>query len=208
MDFGWLPLAAFILTAIGWISRELWRWRKAKRQAAHDASETLRDKKALLEDLISKIEDAGQKEKLQLQLDEVNAALLGLYKERLYHTLKEAGLPTEEMLIANGQRRLKPEHARQFNEVIEEVRLLSQPDVARSLLLLLGNAYYYTDQYQDAMDIYNKILKISPDDPITLNNRGATYEELGRYDDALTDYNNSLELMPDHLMSYTVEVSH
>ena len=64
MDFGWLPIAAFILTAIGWISRELWRWRKAKSQAAHDASETLKDKKALHEEMISKIKEASQKEEL------------------------------------------------------------------------------------------------------------------------------------------------
>lgn len=66
MDFGWLSLAAFILTAIGWISRELWRWRKAKRQAALDASETLKDKKTLLEDMIFRTEDASQKKELHI----------------------------------------------------------------------------------------------------------------------------------------------
>jgi len=198
MDIGWLPLGAFILTALGWLSRELWRWRKARRQAAYDSSQTLKDKKTLLEEVISKTEDTKRKDDLNNQLEEVNAALLGLYSERLYHTLKEAGLPTEEMLIADGQRGLQPEQARRFSEDIEEVTLLSRPVLTRSILLMLGNAYYYADQYQDAKDIYDKILKVSPDDPIALNNRGAAYQLLGRHDESLADYNRSLEMRPDH----------
>ena len=52
MDVGnqdWLaPFVAFLVATIGWISREIWLRRKAKRQAAHDAGKILADKKKLL----------------------------------------------------------------------------------------------------------------------------------------------------------------
>jgi tetratricopeptide (TPR) repeat protein len=197
MDFGWLPLAAFILTALGWISRELWRWRKAKGQAAHDASETLKDKKALLEDLISKIEDAGQKEELQLQLDEVNAALLGLYAKRLRHTLKEAGLPAEEMLIADGRNNIQPQETAQLKGITEELKELP-PFISAQDLLVLGDAYYHMRQYLDAEKIYDQILNLSPDNPDVLNNRGILLRQLERYEESLADFNRSLQIRPNH----------
>ncbi len=177
MDFGWLPLAAFIITAIGWISRELWSWQKAKRQAAHDASETLKDKKALLEDLISKIEDAGQKEELQLQLEEVNAALLGLNTQRLRQTLKDASLPPEEMLIADGRRQLKPQEAAKLKGITDQLKTLP-PFISTQDLFVLGNAYFYMQKYKEAKNVFDKILDLNPNNPDALNSRGVTYTNL------------------------------
>ena len=202
MDGNWLPLAAFILTAIGWISRELWRWRKAKGQAAHDASETLKDKKALLEEMISKIEDTSQKEELQVQLDEVNAALLGLHSERLRRTLKTAGLPPEEALIADGLSQLQPQ---QVDQLKGEIAELQEIPLSNSIwdLLALGNAYYYAEQYEDAKAIYDRIIHLNPNNPSTLMSRGITHGQLGRYDEALADLNRSLELRPDEPTTLT-----
>lgn len=39
-------ILALILTAVGWLSREIWRYRKAIRQAGRDATEILNQKKA------------------------------------------------------------------------------------------------------------------------------------------------------------------
>ncbi len=197
MDFSVLPLAAFILTAIGWLSREIWRWRKAKRLAAEDAVNTLNQRKALLEDMISKVEDDDSKQTLVAQLDEVNVALLGLYGERLRHTLKQAGLPPEEMLIADGRSRLQPQQVDQLKKITAEVKALP-PSLSVYDLLAQGNAYYYAEQYEDAKDIYDRILNLNPNDPATLNNRGLVYAKLERYEEALADFNRSLELNPDH----------
>lgn len=196
MDGNWLPLAAFILTAIGWLSRELWRWRKAKGQAAHDASETLKDKKTLLEEMISKIEDASQKEELQLQLDEVNAALLGLQTERLRRTLKDAGFPPEEILTADGQRQLKPQESVKIEKIISEVNVLP-PILSVRDLLLLGSAYYLLEKYEKAKNIYSKIIDANPYDHDALQFRGTAYIRLKKYEEALADFNRALELKPN-----------
>ena len=197
MDIGWLPLAAFILTAIGWLSREIWRWRKVKRLATEDAVSTLNQKRALIESLISKADDSKDRNNLIAQLDEVNAALLGLYTKRLRNTLKEAGLPTEDALIADGQSRLNPQEVAQLSKVIEEVNALPLFLSAQDLLVL-GNAHYYMNRYQDAKNIFDQLLKLNPDDVTILFNRGTAYANLGKYEEALADFNRYLELKPDN----------
>ena len=197
METANLYLAGLILTAIAWVSRELWHRRSAKRQAAHDASKILNERKTLLEELISKTQDKLRKNELKTQLDEVNAALLGLQTKRLRQTLKDADLPPEETLIANGRKRLQPQQVNSIKKVIAELKTLP-PFASVQDLLTLGNAYYYAEQFKDAKDTYDKILNLNPDEPATLTNRGVTYDELGRYDEALADYNRSLELRPDY----------
>jgi len=196
MDTSWLPLAAFILTAIGWISREVWRWQKAKRLATEDAVNTLHQKKALIKDLISKTGDSNDKDTLIAQLNEVDVALMALLTQRLRQTLKDVGLPTEAALIANGQSQLKPQEAAQLNKVIKEANALPLSSSIQDLQIL-GDAYYHTKQYQNAKDTYDKILKLNPDNPFALNNRGVIYTMLERYDEALSNYSHALELKPD-----------
>jgi len=197
MDAGWLPLGAFILTAIGWISREIWQWRKAKRLATEDAVTTLNQKKALIDDMISKAHDSSNKVNLTTQLDEVNAALAGLYGKRLRQTLKDAGLPTEEELIANGRTQLQPQEINRLEQVVAEIEALP-PSLSIEVLRVLGNAYYYMEQYQDAKNIFNQLLKLNPDDVAILFNRGNAYANLGEYKEALADFNRYLELKPDN----------
>jgi len=191
-----VPAIAFLIPAIGLLIREIHYRRKAKRQAAHDSSVILKERKTLLEEMIPKAHDSTSKETLQTQLDEVNALLLGLYSERLRHTLREAGLPPEEALVADGRSRLQPEEATRLEASIEELKALP-PSLSSKDLMVLGNAYYHMEQYQEAKNIYDKILDLNPNDPTTLNNRGVTYDDLERYDESLADYNRSLELRPD-----------
>ncbi len=196
METANLYLAGLILTAIAWVSRELWHRRSAKRQAAHDASKILNERKTLLEELISKTQDKLRKNELKTQLDEVNAALLGLQTKRLRQTLKDADLPPEETLIANGRKRLQPQQVNSIKKVIAELKTLP-PFASVQDLLTLGNAYYYAEQYQDAKDTYDKILNLKPDDPVALCNRGAALVKSKRYKEAIDDFNRSLELKPN-----------
>lgn len=201
MDSGipaWImPVALLVGGAIGWLSSQYWQHRRAKRQAADDASKILNEKKKLLTELISDTKKVKQREELTAQLEEVNAALLGLHSERLRSNLKDAGLPPEAALIADGLSQLKPQQVTKLKEEVAAVESLPLSDSIPDLLTL-ANAYYYSGQYQDAKDIYDKILDLNPNDPVALYNRGITYDELERYDEALADYNRSLELRPDN----------
>jgi len=199
MDGGMLALIISVATlaggAIGWLFRQYWYLRAAQRQASNDASTILKERKTLLQEMLNEIEDASQKEELRLQLDEVNTALFGLHSERLRRTLKAAGLPPEEALIADGLSQLQPQQVDQLKEEIAELQTLPQSDSIWDLLAQ-GNAYYYAEQYEDAKDTYDRILNLNSNDPATLNNRGVVYYHLERYEEALTDLNRSLELKP------------
>lgn len=201
MDFGIqnviVPLVAFLVPAIGLLIREIHYRRKAKRQAALDAGKILNEKKALIEEMMAKIDDDSQKEELHSELERVNAALWGLHEKRLAQTLKDAGLPPKETLIAGGRRWLQRQQVVQLKKVIEEVKSPPPPISAQDFLLMLANAYYHVQRYRDTKSIYDQILNLNPDDPDALNNRGVTYAKLGRYDEALADFNQSLELRPD-----------
>ncbi|MBA7519650.1 Beta-barrel assembly-enhancing protease [subsurface metagenome] len=206
MDGGILTLVisgvALAGGAVGWLFRQYWYYRQAKKQAARDAGTILKERKTLLQEMLNEIEDTSQKEELRLQLDEVNTALLGLHSERLRRTLKAAGLPPEEALIADGLSQLQPQQVDQLKGEIAELQTLPQSDSIWDLIAL-GNAYYYAEQYEDAKDIYNRILKLHPHDPFILFNRGVAYGQLGRYYEALADFNRSLELSPNKPGSLT-----
>jgi tetratricopeptide (TPR) repeat protein len=196
-EYVWLaPLIAFLVPAIGWGFREYWQRRNAKRQAAGDAGKILSDKKKLLEEMISGTKEAKRKKELNAQLDEVNAALLGLYAKRLRHTLEEAGLPQEEELIADGRRQLKPQEAAKLESIIAKVNALP-PFFSTRDLLSLGSAYYSLGRYEEAKNIYSRILAINPYDHDAFQFRGATNIRLGKDKDALADFNRALELNPN-----------
>ncbi len=196
MDATTATLIGLILTAAGWLSREIWRYRKAKSQAGHDATEILRQRKAHLEDMISKSQDYDSKERLRIQLDETNAAILGLYTQRLRQTIEDAGLPHEEMLIEDGRSQLKPQQVTRLRAAVREVRALP-PSRSAPDLLVLGYAYYHMEQYEEAISVYDRILNLYPNDPATLNSRGMAYQGLKKYEEALADHNLSLELRPN-----------
>lgn len=201
MDSGslaWIiPLAALVGGAIGWFSQQYWRYRVAKREATTDATQILKDQIDDLEKNISKTDDNSQKKELRAQLDRKKDQLRGLYTINLRRSLKDAGLPSEDLLAAAGRTPLKPQQVDELKKEIAAVESLPLSDLIPELLTL-AQAYYYSDLYEDAERIYDRILNLSPDDPLTLNNRGSAYEKLGKYDEALADFNRSLELRPDY----------
>lgn len=180
MDGGTLTLvisgAALIGGAIGWLGRQYWYRREARRQAAYDASESLKGKKALLEDKIAKTKDSGLKNRLVSQRDEVDQMLFALQGEILRHALKDANLSNEENLIADGRSHLKPQEVTPLKHGAEKVGAL--PSLTIRDLFALARAYYDAHQYQDAKRINDIILTLNPNDPDALNNRGVIYAHL------------------------------
>ena len=188
--------ATLIGGAIGWLVSQYWQRRNAMRQAAREANEILIEKKTSLEQGISKIENPSNKEKLLAQLAEVNHAIWGLHSHRLQRTLRDAGLPSEETLIADGRSWLQPQQVTLLKEITAEIGALST-FLSTEDLLVLGKAYYHMEQYQDAKDVYDKIIDLNPNFPAALANRGVIYIHMERYDEAIVDYAHALELRPD-----------
>jgi tetratricopeptide (TPR) repeat protein len=162
-DYAWLaPLIAFIVPAIGWLFRELHFRRERKGKATADATQILKDQIADLEKRISKTDNSSRKKELRTQLDRKNDQLRGLNAINLRRTLKDAGL-SEDLLAAEGKAPLKPQQVNELKREIAAVESLPPSDSIPDLLTL-ANAYYYSGQYKDAKDLYDKILTSNPDD--------------------------------------------
>ena len=59
------------------------------------------------------------------------------------------------------------------------------------------------EKAEEAIDHYNKTLRITPDNAGVYNDRGNAYYELGQYQRAIEDYNEAIRLKPDYAMAYT-----
>lgn len=51
-------------------------------------------------------------------------------------------------------------------------------------------------RYEESLSDFDKVIQISPDDPVAYRNRAIVYSNLGRLQDALNDYDKSLKLDP------------
>lgn len=78
MDISWLPLAAFIITAAGWITREVWRWIIANRQEEHEKMELLKFAMEIIITRIREETDPDVIQKLDTKLKDLDDALIDM----------------------------------------------------------------------------------------------------------------------------------
>uniref|UniRef100_UPI00258A1BFB tetratricopeptide repeat protein n=1 Tax=uncultured Brachyspira sp. TaxID=221953 RepID=UPI00258A1BFB len=52
--------------------------------------------------------------------------------------------------------------------------------------------------YEEAIEDFDKAIKLNPDNTDAYNNRGFTKENLGLYEEAFKDYKKALELDPNN----------
>ena len=65
-------------------------------------------------------------------------------------------------------------------------------------LALLGDKYFETGRYIQAIEIYKKVLKLSPNDVDTYNDLGLAYHYTGNPELAVDTLKNGTEVMPSH----------
>lgn len=65
----------------------------------------------------------------------------------------------------------------------------------------LGNAYYDSDKYVQAIDAYNRALALKPDNADVLNDQGAMYRQAGEISEAIANFEKALAIEPYNLES-------
>ncbi|NJR18509.1 MAG: tetratricopeptide repeat protein, partial [Calothrix sp. CSU_2_0] len=61
-----------------------------------------------------------------------------------------------------------------------------------------GNRLQLSGLYKQAINYYDKVFLIKPDDHLAWNNRGIALDNLGRYEEAIASYDEALKFKPDY----------
>ena len=65
-------------------------------------------------------------------------------------------------------------------------------------LFNLGNAFYFKEKYQDAVECYEKVIEIKPDYADAWYNKGVAFGNFDQYEEALKAFDKAIELKPDY----------
>lgn len=60
----------------------------------------------------------------------------------------------------------------------------------------------YLKDFNEGLKDYDKSLEFNPDNCLTINNRGYTYNLMGEYEKAIADFDKAIELEPEHAYPY------
>lgn len=71
----------------------------------------------------------------------------------------------------------------------------------RSAWVQLGNNYFDTNQYMQAVEAYDKALELDGNDPNVLTDQGVMFRKLGWYDRAVQNFEKAYQLNPGHSQS-------
>lgn len=76
--------------------------------------------------------------------------------------------------------------------------ILMKPDDSRSLNHLGYMLANQTDRYEEALQLLEKAIEITPDDPAIIDSLGWAQYKLGRYEEALANLRRAYAAFPDH----------
>ncbi len=65
----------------------------------------------------------------------------------------------------------------------------------------LGNEYFDSNKFMDAIEAYDKALAIQPNSPDVLTDQGVMFKRLGWFDRAIGNFNKANEIDPTHATS-------
>lgn len=83
------------------------------------------------------------------------------------------------------------------NEMTLKSMLASNPKDLGSLIQL-GNLYYDSGRFAEAVDAYGRALELDPKNADVRTDRGTSYWNIGQPDAALAEFTKSLEVAPTH----------
>ena len=66
-----------------------------------------------------------------------------------------------------------------------------------------GVLHYKSQNYQAAVNMYTKAVKLNPNNFRAYSNRGVSYSMLEKYELAIDDFTQSIKIDPNYLFSYT-----
>ena len=79
-------------------------------------------------------------------------------------------------------------------------------EIASQVYLLSGGVHLSQGEYDWAIEDYNTVIKLNPDNAEAYIYRGMAYHHKGEYDRAIRDFTKAIELKPNYAGPITIEV--
>ncbi|WP_422345857.1 tetratricopeptide repeat-containing sulfotransferase family protein [Parasphingorhabdus sp.] len=90
-----------------------------------------------------------------------------------------------------------------FSEALKQSELLYQRDTANPVFQsLYAIESMQTGDYEQALDLFEKVLQRLPSDPVTLTSRGHALKTFGRHDEAVLSYQTAVKSDPGYGDAY------
>ncbi|PLY01667.1 MAG: hypothetical protein C0623_05130 [Desulfuromonas sp.] len=71
----------------------------------------------------------------------------------------------------------------------------------RTAWVQLGNSYFDSNQFLQAVEAYDKALELDGNDPNVLTDQGVMFRKLGWYDRAVANFEKAIQINPNHTQS-------
>jgi len=84
--------------------------------------------------------------------------------------------------------------------IIDEYRtILAEDPHNMAAIIALGNAYFDSGQWREAIGAYEQALRLDPHNADVMTDLGTCYRSLGDFDRAIREYERALRIEPVHL---------
>ncbi len=95
------------------------------------------------------------------------------------------------------------EHEQDLKGAIAKLEQAIQISGGNTMLYTkLAGIYAEINDYDKALEAYNKVVELKPDDSFVYISIGSIYENQGKYKEALASYNKALDIFPEYKYNY------
>jgi len=90
-----------------------------------------------------------------------------------------------------------------YTDALANYQKAAKLNPSGATLYSLGQGYMATGQYNDAMDTFNQVRRLAPDEPYGQFGMGQVYAKQGLYDAAVSEFKKAINLDPQYWNAYS-----
>jgi tetratricopeptide (TPR) repeat protein len=94
-------------------------------------------------------------------------------------------------------KKVEEKEGTQIQEIKAGELQISRNELLLTQYILKGNEYYYKNEYNSALEWYDKAIEINPNYAGALTNKGVALDSLGRHEEAIKYFDKAIELDPN-----------